>query len=53
MEANNSNPLKRLQTPLQNNFSTFASLQTPIYAFANCKRYFKLINTKHNDTKRN
>ena len=40
MEANNKKLLQRLQTPLQNNFSTFASLQTPIYAFANLQTLF-------------
>lgn len=39
MEGNNSNPLQRLQTLLQKDFSMFADLQTPIYAFANCKDF--------------
>lgn len=42
MKSNSNKPLQRLQRRLQGYFSTFASLQTPIHAFANCKRYFEL-----------
>ena len=41
MEPNDNSPLQRLQTRLQSNFATFASLQTPIHAFANLQTLFQ------------
>lgn len=39
MESNRSKALQRLQACLQLDFATFASLQTPIYAFANLQTF--------------